>query len=124
MNDNKESFTYTYSAKQQEEVKNIRQKYVPRQENKMEQLRRLDRGVEQKGLIWSLIVGLSGTLIMGGGMSLVMVWENMIIGIPLGIIGLALAGVAYPLYVRVTKKQREKLAPQIIKLTDELMQKK
>jgi len=31
-------------------------------------------------------------------------------------------GLAYPLFVRMTKKQREKLAPEIIKLSDELMQ--
>lgn len=121
MDNKNESFSYTYSAKQQEELKHIREKYLPPKESKMEQLRRLDKRAENKGIIWSLCAGIIGTLIMGGGMSLVMVWENMIYGIPLGVAGLLLVGMAYPLYVRITKKQREKLAPQIIKLTDELM---
>lgn len=90
----------------------------------MEQLRRLDRLAEQKGLIWLLAVGIIGTLIMGGGMSLVMVWENLLLGIPIGVVGLAVAGVAYPLYVPITKKERERLAPQIIELTAALMREK
>lgn len=119
-----ENFSYTYSPKQQEEVKKIRQKYLPKEENKMEQLRKLDQSAEQKGMIWSLVVGISGALIMGGGMSLVMVWQNMLVGIPLGVVGLAIAAVAYPLYVRITKRQRQRLAPQIMELTDALMKEK
>lgn len=46
--DNKEAFSYTYSAKQQEEIKKIREKYVPEEADKMERLRKLDRGVTQK----------------------------------------------------------------------------
>lgn len=124
MKDENESFSYTYSPKQQEEVKKIRQKYMPKEESKMEQLRRLDRCAEQKGRMVSLTAGIIGVLVMGGGMSLVMVWENMLLGIPLGIAGMALAAAAHPLYVRATKKQREKLAPQILALTDALMREK
>ena len=42
-NQQKDGFRYTYSAKDQEEIRSIRQKYVPREEDKMERLRRLDR---------------------------------------------------------------------------------
>lgn len=66
MEENKEVFSYTYSASQQAEIKGIREKYMPpTEEDKMERLRRLDRSV--------------------------------------------------------TKKQQEKVAPEIIKLSDELM---
>ena len=51
MEEKKESFHYTYSAKQQEEIQSIRKKYLP-QENKMEQLRRLDRSATRKGTSW------------------------------------------------------------------------
>lgn len=121
MEDKKDRFNYTYSAKQQEAVQKIRQKYVPKEESKLEQLVKLDQSAEQKGVIWSLVIGVIGILIMGGGMSLVMVQYNMLVGIPVGIAGMVLAAVAYPLYTRITKKQREKLAPQILALTDELM---
>lgn len=124
-NKNNESFTYTYSAKNQEEVKAIRQKYIPREEDKMEQLRRLDQSATKQGTIVSIIVGVIGTLVMGTGMSLCMVWTDyFVLGIIVGIVGMAGVALAFPLYTRITKKQREKLAPQIKALSDELLGKK
>lgn len=119
----KESFQYTYSAKQQEEIKNIRKKYMVQEENKMEQLRRLDKSVSQKGTAAALVVGIIGSLIMGIGMCCAMVWQGIwfIPGIFIGIAGIAMLSLAYPLYSRITKKERERIAPEIIRLTDELM---
>ena len=119
----KQGFSYTYSAKQQEEIKNIRKKYVEPQEDKMELLRRLDRSVTQKGTVVSLIVGILGALVMGLGMSCAMVWQGIwfIPGIVIGILGIAMVCTAYPLYNRITKKERERMAPEIIRLTDELL---
>jgi len=116
-------FEYTYSAKQQEEIKAIKMKYVPKEENKMETLRKLDKSVEKQGTIWALVLGIVGTLIFGGGMSFVMVGDAdfMLVGIILGIIGMAVLGVAYPVYKNVTKKQRKKMAPQILALSEELL---
>ena len=120
--ENKETFSYTYSAKEQEEIKKIREKYVPKEADKMEQLRRLDESVTRKGTVISLIVGIIGALILGTGMSMCMVWtELFVLGIIVGIVGIVMVSVAYPLYSYVTKKEREKIAPEIIRLTDELM---
>ena len=120
--ENKETFSYTYSAKEQEEIKKIREKYAPKEADKMEQLRRLDAGVTQKGTVVSLVVGIIGALILGTGMSMCMVWtELFVLGIIVGVIGIAAVSLAYPLYNYVTKKEREKIAPEIIRLTDELM---
>lgn len=55
---NNESFNYTYSAAQQEEVEAIRKKYLPVEEDKMEQLRRLDQQVTNKATMVSIIVAL------------------------------------------------------------------
>ena len=119
---NKETFSYTYSAKEQEEIKKIREKYAPKEADKMEQLRRLDEGITQKGTAISLVVGIVGALILGTGMSMCMVWtELFVLGIIVGVIGIAAVSLAYPLYNYVTKKEREKIAPEIIRLTDELM---
>ena len=115
------SFNYTYSAKQQEEIRNIRKKYLPREEDKMEQLRRLDRDTTRKGTVLSVLVGVIGCLLLGVGMCCTMVWMKFFIpGVVIGLIGIAAAAAAYPLYTRVTKKERERLAPQILKLTEEL----
>lgn len=121
--ENKETFSYTYSAKQQEEIKKIREKYAPKEADKMEQLRRLDESVTKKGTVISLIVGIIGALVMGFGMSCCMVWADkfFVLGIIVGIIGIALVCAAYPIYNFVVKKERAKIAPEIIRLTDELM---
>jgi uncharacterized membrane protein YeaQ/YmgE (transglycosylase-associated protein family) len=120
--ENKETFSYTYSAKEQEEIKKIREKYIPKETDKMEQLRRLDESVTKKGTVISLVIGIIGALILGTGMSMCMVWtELFVLGIIVGIVGIVMVSAAYPLYSYVTKKEREKIAPEIIRLTDELM---
>lgn len=121
--ENKNTFEYTYSAKQQEEIVAIKKKYMPVEEDKMETLRRLDKSVERPGTILSIIVGIFGTLMMGGGMSMVMVGPKglFIGGIILGICGIIILSMAYPVYNVVTKKQRDLLGPQILALTEELL---
>lgn len=125
------SFRFTYSAKEQEEIKKIRQKYQPEQENKMEQLRRLDARVTQKATMSSIILGVAGALVFGLGMSLAMTdiaslvgmqeSMGMATGIFIGLTGILLMGFAYPVYNKILKKEREKIAPEILKLTEELM---
>ena len=126
--ENKEGFHFTYSAAQQQEVEDIRKKYLPKEEDKMEQLRKLHAIPTQKAQAASLAVGIIGALIMGTGMSLAMTEIGaalgslaMVIGIVIGIVGMVLVALAYPLYNRVLKKQREKLAPAILRLSDELL---
>lgn len=114
-------FEYTYSAAQRREVEEIRKKYMPPQQDKMEQLRRLDAGVTQKGTVVSIIIGILGALIMGIGMCCVMVWNSMLIGIPIGLAGIVLLALAYPIYNKIIAKERERVAPEILRLTDELM---
>lgn len=124
MKDESKVFNYTYSASQQEEIKKIREKYAPstQQEDKMERLRRLDESAARPGMVVSLIVGILSSLVLGVGMCCTMVWEGLMIpGIMIGVVGIIGVISAYPLYLKITKKRREKLAPEIIRLTDELM---
>ena len=117
------TFQYTYSAKEQEELKRIRSKYAPKEENKMELLRRLDAQVTQKATMYSIIVGVIGALILGAGMSCCLVWGGavFVLGIIVGVLGLAIIGLAYPLYNRTLNKERKRIAPEILRLTEELM---
>ncbi|MFV0400348.1 MAG: hypothetical protein ACK5LX_06965 [Oscillospiraceae bacterium] len=116
-------FHYSYSAKQQEEIKKIRQQYAPPKEDKMEQLRRLDESAKKPGTIAGIVVGTISALIMGLGMTCTMVWTNLFIpGIIIGLIGIAGVASAYPLYTGMTKKRRKKIAPEILRLSDELME--
>ena len=131
-NENK-GFQYTYSAKEQAELKRIRDKYTAptEAEDKMTRLRRLDASVTNTAQAVALVFGVIGTLILGFGMSLVMTElaeslgisgdAAMVIGIIVGIVGGFLASLAYPIYNAIVKAKRKKLAPEIIRLTDELM---
>ena len=116
-------FTYTYSARQQEEIRSIQRKYLPHEEDKMEQLRRLDRSVTRKGTRAALALGIAGTLVLSTGMSMTMVLADIwfVPGIAVGVLGLACMGLSYPLYVRVTKRERERAAPEILRLSSELL---
>jgi hypothetical protein len=122
MNDKNKTFQYTYSAAQQEEIEKIRQKYIPKEENKMEQLRKLDESATKPGSIAALAVGIVSALLFGIGMCCSLVWADkyFVVGIIIGIFGLAGAASALPLYNHITARKREKLAPIIIKLSEEL----
>lgn len=97
----------------------------------MARLRRLDASVTNTAQAIALVFGVIGTLILGFGMSLCMTDLGeilgsyrdmaMIIGIIVGVIGGILASLAYPIYNAIVKVKRKKLAPEIIRLTDELM---
>ena len=111
-----ETFNYTYSAKEQDEIKAIRKKYAAPEEteDKMAQLRRLDASVTQKAQAVSLVFGVIGALILGFGMSLAMTdlgeilgsyrGMAMLFGIIIGIVGIVLVSLAYPLYNRIVNK--------------------
>ena len=99
--ENKEGFNFTYSAAQQQEVENIRKKYLPKDEDKMELLRKLHGIPTQKAQAASLAVGIVGALIMGIGMSLAMTEIGaaigafaMVVGIAVGIVGMVLVALA------------------------------
>ena len=133
-NQDNQTFEYTYCAKEREEIKAIRQKYAAQEqpEDKLAAIRRLDAQVTEKATAVSLVLGILGALIMGSGMSLTMTDIGellglnatlaMLVGIGVGVAGMVMAGVAYPVYNRIVKTQREKIAPQILRLTDELLQ--
>ncbi len=127
-------FKYTYSAEDQAELKRIREKYCAapdEKEDKMAKLRKLDASVTNTAQAVALAFGIVGALILGFGMSLVMTdlseilgsYEDrsMVVGIIIGIFGGILASLAYPIYNAMVKHRRKKIAPEIIRLTDELL---
>lgn len=117
------SFEYNYSAPLQVELQQIREKYLPKEETKLEQLHRLDASTTKKGQAISLSLGVLSVLALGIGMCCTMVWRGALFfpGILIGCIGLLGTVLAYPLYTHVTAQERERLAPEILRLTDELM---
>lgn len=129
----KKAFTYTYSAKDQAEIEDIRKKYEPqsRYESNLDQLRKLDASVTSKATTISLIVGIAGTLVLGFGLSLILsdlyaligLSKSLcqILGIVIGVIGIFIDSINYPLYDIIIMRERKRVAPEIIRLSNELM---
>ena len=128
----KSGFSFTYSAREQEELKRIRDKYTLKteSEDKMDRLRRLDASVTRSAQAVAIVFGVVGALILGFGMSLCMTElgeilgtyrdMSMLIGISVGMLGGIMASLAFPIYKAVVRAKRKRLAPEIIRLADEI----
>ena len=116
-------FTYNYSAVRNKEVESIRRKYLPKEESKLETLKRLDYKVQSAGMIESLCIGIIGALVFGIGMCFFLevfagaTWLSALFMI----IGTLLMIPAYPIYRRIASKTKEKLTPEILRLSEEIM---
>ncbi len=119
------TFSYKYSAKENQEVQEIRKKYLPQSESKLDELKRLDEYVQNSGVLESLCVGIGGLLVFGLGMCLTMqVIGNgalmIVLGVLFGIVGMVGMLAAYPVYRSVFRKTKEKYTPKILELIEEL----
>ena len=108
----------------------IRAEYTEKEatHSDVETLRSLDRKVKRPAEIFAYTFGIVGSLVLGTGMSLAMTDIGaalgnlaMALGIVIGIVGMVLVALAYPIYNRVLKKERERIAPEILRLTDDLL---
>lgn len=116
---------------QQFMAQKIRTQYMEKEEKStdLDKLKELDRKVKRPAYIFGYTFGTISALIMGSGMSLVMtdigekleLGDMMVHGIVIGVIGMGIVVVAYPVYTRILKKEREKIAPEILRLTEEIM---
>ena len=89
----------------------------------MDQLRALDASVTRRGNVVSIVHGILFTLLLGLGMSCCMVWAGswFLPGIVIGCVGLAGVAATYPIYSHIVKQDKAKLAPEILRLTEELI---
>ena len=120
------SFYYKYSVEENKEIEEIRKKYLPVVESKVDELKRLDAQVQNSGVAASLCIGVVGCLIFGTGMCFSMQvlgtgLLTMILGIILGIAGALVMAMAYPVYRKKQQKMKENLAPKILELSNEIL---
>lgn len=120
-------FTYKYSSAENNEIKKIREQYedADKNESKEEKLRKLDRSVHSTAVAVSLTVGIFGLLFFGLSLCCVLEWSNSMFfsGIAIGVVGIILLIFTYPIYQVVAAARRKKVAPEIIKLADDIMKK-
>lgn len=124
-----EKFEYKYEAptlEERKEIDSIRNQYLPKDEKtlKLERIRYLDNKVKNIPMIISLSLGVVGLLCFGLCLTFFLEWTDYkLIGIIPGIIGLILIGVAYPIYSYSSKRLKNKYKEEIIKLSNELLDK-
>jgi hypothetical protein len=119
-------FNFKYTAPTEEERKeidSIRRQYAPQEhvESKIERLRRLDSLVKNTAIIWSLVLGVLGTLVLGLGLTMILEWSIWLWGIVLMIIGSVPMAIAYPVYKLALNKGKAKYGDEILRLSEELL---
>ena len=116
------------NANEKQAVERIRNRYVEKQTTELDALRELDKKVNRPANIFSYVFGGISAIIMGAGMSLVMTeigatlgMENtMISGISIGIIGMIMALLNYPIYKAILGRRKKKYSAEIIELSDKI----
>lgn len=113
--------TFNTLEKDTNQVEKIRRQYLEKEENKIELLKKLDDRVKAPGKIVAICLGIIGALVMGGGMAMIMEWSNMTVGLALGIPGMIVALLAYPVYELITNKRKKKYAAEVMSLSNEVV---
>ena len=111
-------------------VQKIRTQYTEQQHTELDELKALDTKVKRPANTFAWVYGSLSAVIMGSGMSLVMtdlaaslgLADGLIPGIVIGVIGLIMALTTYPIHKRMLARRRKKYAPEIIKLSEKIMQ--
>ena len=117
------TFNYSYSTRVNKEVESIRRKYMPKEESKLERLKRLDFRAQTAGVVESLCLGIIGSLVFGVGMCFfleVFAGEAWLTAL-LMVLGTLIMIPAYPLYKCISRRTKAELAPEIIRLSDEII---
>lgn len=117
------TFSYQYSAQQNREAEDIRKKYLPKEISKMEQLKALDRRVQTAGMVQGLTLGIIGVLVFGIGMCFGLggfegpQWP----AVPFCLLGTCLMAPAYPVSRAIFQRTKDRLTPEILRLSDEIL---
>ena len=111
-------------------VQKIRAEYAEKQHTELDELKALDAKVKRPAKVFAYIYGSLAAIVMGAGMSLVMtdigamigLTATMVPGIAIGVVGAAMALSTYPIYKKILNSRKKKFAPQIMELSEKLMQ--
>lgn len=110
-------------------VQKIRTQYTEKEHTQLDELKELDAKVKRPVNVFAYVFGCISAIIMGSGMSLVMTDIGEMVGMPspmvpgilIGIIGMIMALVNYPIYQKKLASRRAKYADRIMQLSDKIM---
>ena len=113
-------------------VQKIRTQYTEKENTQLDELKELDTKVKRPANVFAYVFGSISAIIMGGGMSLVMtdigsnigMEDSMVPGIVIGIVGMIMAIINYPMYKKILSARRKKYADEVIALSDKIMSNK
>ena len=123
---------------QQAQAQKIRDRYEDRKPSEMDTLRELDARVKRPAAVFAYIFGSISAVVMGAGMSLVMtdigsvmgltevigLTDALIPGIAVGVAGMLLAAINYPIYKGILKSRKKKYSAEILRLSDSILKQK
>ena len=112
-------------------IQKIRTQYTEKEHTDLDELKKLDKKVKRPATVFAYVFGILGAIVMGSGMSLVMtdlaatlgLTAPMTSGIAIGVIGMVMVLVNYPIYKGILGSRRKKYADEIIVLSDKIMNK-
>lgn len=127
MAENNNEFNYSYKAldeRQRREIESIKYQYMDKKHepSNIDRLKKLDNKVKNTAFIPSLSLGIVGILVFGLGITCVLEWDLIILGVILGICGAVLMLIAYPVYSFILNKMKLKYKDEILKISDELLE--
>ena len=110
-------------------VQKIRSEYTEKQYTELDALKALDAKVKKPANVFAYTYGSVSAIIMGAGMSLVMteigaaigLVSTMVPGIAIGVVGMGMALSTYPIYKKMLNTRKKKYAPEILKLSEQIM---
>ena len=110
-------------------VQKIRTQYTEKEHTGLDELKELDTKVKRPANVFAYVFGSISAIIMGSGMSLVMtdiaemvgIENPMLYGIVIGVVGMFMAIINYPIYKGILGSRRKKYADKIIALSDKIM---
>ena len=104
----------------------IASEYAPKETSKIKALKRLDNKAKVPANVFTYTFGILAALIFGTGMCLTMkvIGDGstlmMIVGIVIGVVGIALMSVNYPIYKKILENGKKKYANDIIELANQI----
>ena len=110
-------------------VQKIRTQYTQRQHTELDALKALDAKVKRPANVFAYTYGSVSAIVMGAGMSLVMteigqilgMASTMVPGIAIGVVGMGMALSTYPIYKNILNSRKKKYAPEILKLSEKIV---
>lgn len=110
-------------------VQKIRTQYTEKENTQLDELKALDAKVKRPANVFAYVFGSLSAMIMGAGMSLVMtnigsiigIENTMVPGIVVGVVGMIMAIINYPIYKNMLASRREKYAEEVIALSDKII---